>query len=180
MAETLALKYPDRRQFAEDDDFASLRADPEFRRLAGLPPKKALSRDEQWRYDLDFTEQERKRLHFSHYHSITPVQFAAEVRRFRAAIPSLNDQEIVVGFFNCANSVYNTDGNWHFTEASKKIGPAKPSNGLGIAFANYDRLERVDIFVDRTFEDSRIGIRRHRTQINGHSVRIQFRYHVRG
>ena len=65
MSEALTLKYPDRRQFAEDEDFASLRSDAEFRRLAGEPTKKGLSRDEQWRYDLDFAVQELKRLHFN-------------------------------------------------------------------------------------------------------------------
>jgi hypothetical protein len=72
--------------------------------------------------------------------------------------------------------VYHNDGNRHFTEASKKGGLAKPGNGLGTAFADYDRHGRADIFVandsvteftchnrgDRAFEDSCIGIRRHR------------------
>lgn len=105
MAEALALKYPDRRQFAEDDDFASLRANPEFRQLAGLPPKEGISRDERWRYDLDFALQELKRLHFSLYHSVTPQHLDAEVQDFRAAIPSMNDQEIVVGFFRLFASI---------------------------------------------------------------------------
>jgi tetratricopeptide (TPR) repeat protein len=105
MAETLALKYPDRRQFAEDEDFASLRNDPEFRRLAGLPLSEGLSREEQWRYDLDFAVQELKRLHFSLYHTITPEQLDAEVQSFRTALPTMNDQEIVVGFFKVFASV---------------------------------------------------------------------------
>jgi hypothetical protein len=43
--------------------------------------------------------------------------------------------------------VYHNDGNGHFTEVSEKIGLAKPGKSLGIAFADYDRDGRTDIFV---------------------------------
>ncbi len=43
--------------------------------------------------------------------------------------------------------VYHNDGNGHFTEVSEKIGLSKPGKSLGIAFADYDRDGRTDIFV---------------------------------
>jgi hypothetical protein len=43
--------------------------------------------------------------------------------------------------------VYHNDGNGHFTEISHKVGLAEPGKGLGIAFADYDRDGRLDIFV---------------------------------
>jgi enediyne biosynthesis protein E4 len=50
--------------------------------------------------------------------------------------------------------VYHNDGNGHFTECSQKAGLAKPGKGLGIAFADYDRDGRTDIFIanDSTLE----------------------------
>ena len=43
--------------------------------------------------------------------------------------------------------VYHNDGKGHFVEVSEKIGLSKPGKGLGLAFADYDRDGKVDIFV---------------------------------
>lgn len=43
--------------------------------------------------------------------------------------------------------VYHDDGNGHFTEVAEKMGLAKPAKGLGIAIADYDRDDRVDLFI---------------------------------
>ena len=43
--------------------------------------------------------------------------------------------------------VYHNDGKGHFAEVSEKIGLSKPGKGLGLAFADYDRDGKVDIFV---------------------------------
>jgi hypothetical protein len=50
--------------------------------------------------------------------------------------------------------VYHNDGNGRFTEVSQKTGMSKPGKGLGIAFADYDRDGRTDIFIanDSTLE----------------------------
>jgi hypothetical protein len=42
--------------------------------------------------------------------------------------------------------VYHNDGNGHFIEIAEKIGLASPAKGLGIAFADYDRDGRLDLF----------------------------------
>jgi hypothetical protein len=42
--------------------------------------------------------------------------------------------------------VYHNDGNGHFTEIAQKAGLALPGKGLGIAFADYDRDGRIDLF----------------------------------
>ena len=42
--------------------------------------------------------------------------------------------------------VYHNDGNGHFTEIAQKAGLAIPGKGLGIAFADYDRDGRIDLF----------------------------------
>jgi hypothetical protein len=43
--------------------------------------------------------------------------------------------------------VYHNDGNGHFTEVSHQLGLDKPAKALGIAFADYDRDGRMDIYV---------------------------------
>src|SRR2546426_353865 len=43
--------------------------------------------------------------------------------------------------------VYHNGGNGHFTEATEKIGMAKPGKGLGLAIADYDRDGHIDLFV---------------------------------
>jgi len=43
--------------------------------------------------------------------------------------------------------VYHNDGNGHFTEVSHKLGLDKPAKALGVAFADYDRDGRMDIYV---------------------------------
>ncbi len=42
---------------------------------------------------------------------------------------------------------YHNEGNGHFSEVSHKLGLDKPAKALGIAFADYDRDGRSDIFV---------------------------------
>jgi hypothetical protein len=43
--------------------------------------------------------------------------------------------------------VFHNDGNGRFSESAKKYGLAKPAKGLGIAFADYDRDGRADIYI---------------------------------
>ncbi|HET7106457.1 MAG TPA: CRTAC1 family protein [Candidatus Acidoferrum sp.] len=42
--------------------------------------------------------------------------------------------------------VYHNDGNGHFSDIAQKSGLALPGKGLGIAFADYDRDGRIDLF----------------------------------
>jgi enediyne biosynthesis protein E4 len=41
--------------------------------------------------------------------------------------------------------VYHNDGNGHFTDVTAKVGLDKPSKGLGIAIADFDRDGKIDI-----------------------------------
>jgi enediyne biosynthesis protein E4 len=43
--------------------------------------------------------------------------------------------------------VFHNDGNGHFSEISRKAGLAEPGKGLGVAFADYDRDGKPDIFI---------------------------------
>ena len=43
--------------------------------------------------------------------------------------------------------VYHNDGKGHFTEITEKAGMGLPGKGLGVAFADYDRDGRIDLFI---------------------------------
>lgn len=43
--------------------------------------------------------------------------------------------------------MYHNDGNGHFTEVTAKVGLDKPSKGLGIAIADFDRDGKTDIVI---------------------------------
>jgi len=43
--------------------------------------------------------------------------------------------------------VYHNDGKGHFTEIGLKSGISEPAKGLGIAFADYDRDGKLDLFI---------------------------------
>jgi hypothetical protein len=45
-------------------DFTTLRAESRFRTLAGWPPQGELTRDERWRFDLDYLGRRMPQIHF--------------------------------------------------------------------------------------------------------------------
>jgi hypothetical protein len=73
---------------AGDDAFAAWRDDGEFRKLAGLLPKRSFTREEGWNYDLDFFLAEIRRMHYIYRTNPLPPQFAEDVRLLRQRIPT--------------------------------------------------------------------------------------------
>lgn len=97
LEKAINLGYRDLKQTQEDTDFESLRNNKKYRELVGLVDTSKMSRDEGWRYDLSFLAREIKRLHYNPYHTITPAEFEAFVKKLNDDIPKLNDQQIIVG-----------------------------------------------------------------------------------
>jgi hypothetical protein len=87
----LALPLENRLQIADDDAFAQWRDDDRFRKLAGLLPKRTLSREEGWNYDLDFFVSEIRRMHYAYHSGPLPTGFEEDVRGLRKRIPELSD-----------------------------------------------------------------------------------------
>ncbi len=95
----LAMRWPDRRQLAEDEDFKSLRNDTRFAARAGLPPNKSASRNAAWRFDIAFAAAEIKRIHIEPFRVVSERVFDNAVRALSQRVSSLSDNEIIVGLF---------------------------------------------------------------------------------
>lgn len=91
--------YDDRPGLADDPPFELLHDDPTFARIVGGPPDRQLTRDEGWRYDLDFLVAEAKRLHGVHGGPAQPAfsaHFDSAVNALSERIPELSNDWIVV------------------------------------------------------------------------------------
>jgi tetratricopeptide (TPR) repeat protein len=91
LEKSLALPLENRPRIADDSVFAAWRNDEAFRKLAGLPPKPSLTREEGWSYDLDFFLAEIRRLHYSYRANPLPAGFEEGLRLLRGRIPKLSD-----------------------------------------------------------------------------------------
>jgi tetratricopeptide (TPR) repeat protein len=82
----------------DEQDFASLRDDERFRRLAALTDTSKMTRDEGWRYDLWLLARELKRIHYDLFSKIPKQDFEAYVAKLNGDVPRLSDHQIEVGF----------------------------------------------------------------------------------
>jgi tetratricopeptide (TPR) repeat protein len=79
-----------------DQAFKGLRSDATFQGLAGLLPKHAFTREEGWRYDLDYLLAEIKRLNASYSRQPLPEPVQQAADRLRERISTLSDAQIAV------------------------------------------------------------------------------------
>lgn len=106
LKKALAARWDDRPTLAGTSLFKS-GANPHFERfaqsnsfklLAGNNLNTDLTRDQKWRFDLEFLVREIKRLHVAMYQNMSQHQFAEKVAEIDKAIPNLTDQQIVFQF----------------------------------------------------------------------------------
>jgi hypothetical protein len=81
-----------------DPDLESLREEERFKKLAGSFDTSKMDRVEGWRTDLQFLYREIQRKHYDPYRKFTREQMDAYVKKLDADIPSLNDEQVMVGF----------------------------------------------------------------------------------
>lgn len=74
----------------------NIRDDKRFQKMMHLPPKKDLSRDERWRFDLSVLVTETRRMHRNLYHTMTPEQFDDAMQALDERIGELTDEQILV------------------------------------------------------------------------------------
>ncbi len=96
LSRSLALRWDDRPGIAEDDAFATLRDDPRFQRLAGMPAITPGSRNAGWRQDVDYLVHEAKRMHAGPEHLAFSTAFASAARALKARVPELTNDQIVM------------------------------------------------------------------------------------
>jgi tetratricopeptide (TPR) repeat protein len=80
----------------EDQAFQGFRSDPRFRQLAGLLPKREFTRDQGWRYDLDYLLAEIQRLNATYSRQPLPKAVRQAADRLRERIPTLSDVQIAL------------------------------------------------------------------------------------
>ena len=79
-----------------DTDLDSLRSDARFKKIVGTPPE-GLSRDDRWKFDLDFLVRRMEKVHFNLYAKVSRERFQAAVDKLKARVATLNDDEVAVG-----------------------------------------------------------------------------------
>lgn len=83
-----------RKRISQHRAFKRFEDDDGYRRLAGLLPRREFTRDEGWRYDLDYLVEEIRRLHAAFERPSFSPEFEAAAADIRARIPRLTDEGI--------------------------------------------------------------------------------------
>jgi tetratricopeptide (TPR) repeat protein len=99
---SLNLGYPRPQRMLQDANLQLLRENPRFLTLLGGDDVSKLSRVDGWRYDLDLFVRELNRIHPNPYRQTKREDFEAYVRRLRADVPRLNDEQVAVGMMKLA------------------------------------------------------------------------------
>lgn len=81
----------------DEDDFVTLRSDPEFLEIAGRRDTSGWSRDYGWRRDLDFLRDEVRRLNAEYRNHPLPPELERRYEALREQVPQLSDEQIFVG-----------------------------------------------------------------------------------
>lgn len=79
------------------EEFQNLRSDPEFRRLAGFAPDASADRTARWRFDLNYLQEEARRLHASPRRQAFSSAFTDGLAALRDSVQQLSDEDILHG-----------------------------------------------------------------------------------
>lgn len=93
----LAWRYTPRTNLQTDTSFRAFLEDERFRRIAGFPPRGSASREERWRYDIDWLVAEAKRVHASPTREAFSPEFENAARDLKSRIKQLSDRQMLVG-----------------------------------------------------------------------------------
>jgi tetratricopeptide (TPR) repeat protein len=78
-----------------DNDLATLRTEPRYRKLVGIPPE-GMSREEKWRFDLDFLSRRMEQVHYNLYGKVSRQQFRDSIEKLKDRLPDLKDHQVIV------------------------------------------------------------------------------------
>jgi hypothetical protein len=83
--------WPDYMSAIHSSDFAFLESDSEYRKIVGLAPQGTFTREQQWKYDLDFLLEECLRRHF-----LPPDKglLAGQMAKIKSKVGALSDEQL--------------------------------------------------------------------------------------
>ena len=79
-----------------DTDLNPIRDDPRYKKIVGSPPE-GLSREDRWRYDLDYLVRRMEKVHYNLYAKVSREKFREAIDDLKSRINTLKDEEMVVG-----------------------------------------------------------------------------------
>lgn len=89
-------RFKFRSRLHTNSSFNSLRDDPRFANLAGLLPNKDFTREEGWRYDLDFFAKEVARLSADPERYGASEEFLHKVQELSERVPGLSNEQVAL------------------------------------------------------------------------------------
>ena len=111
-----------------DSDMDALRSDERFIRITGLYPPAGLSREDQWRYDLDYFARRMKQMHWDLYAVVGEANFTRAVEELKRDVPKLKDHEVLLRLKKIVASV----GDGHTSMSVRRPDePTAPSLPVG-------------------------------------------------
>ena len=94
LEKSIEMGFPDLSHVQTDADLKTLHDDSHFKELVGLTDTSKWSREEGWRYDLQFLVREVKRKAYPTFLRTSVKEFDAAVKVLHDAIPKLTDTQI--------------------------------------------------------------------------------------
>lgn len=79
-----------------------VRDEPKFKELLAIVDTSRMTRDEGWRYDLQFLAREIRRLHYNPYRKHSRAAFDAYIQKLHDEIPRLSEAQIATGLIRLA------------------------------------------------------------------------------
>jgi len=97
LEKALGARFAEQETLENDTDLDSLRDDPRFAVLTGitkgLKTKPAASREDGWKWDLDFYARRMKQMHYRLYGVVPEATFLAAIEKLKRDIPTLTDDQ---------------------------------------------------------------------------------------
>ena len=104
---SLHARYDDKHQLAHNHHFDKIADSATFQKVIGSFLPENLTREQSWRYDLQYLASEIKRLHVNTYHSVSKARFEQMVTNIDEKIPLRSDQQIVFEFMTLVSALGN-------------------------------------------------------------------------
>jgi hypothetical protein len=122
LEKALNARFADQETLEQDTDLDPLRDDPRFAALTGLTGKLAIpvatTRDEGWRWDLEFYGRRIAQMHYNLSAHVTPEEFRDALSSLERDVPKLTDAQIRLRLRRLTARI----GDGHTTVALQPVG----------------------------------------------------------